>query len=69
MGCCQTDNELRNENIKKSPELYNQNKKDLLNNCKTKEPDSLTNSKLSLNINQKGDINRYKDIINFEELQ
>ena len=70
MGCCETKNQIRNENIKLNSKIENnQIKNDFvnINNLENKKSNSFSNSNIALNINQQGDINRYKDIKNLEE--
>lgn len=65
MGCCQSSNQKRNVKINSFIENNNKYKNDYSYNFQNKR----TDSNVSLNINQQGDINRYLDIKNFEEQQ
>ena len=78
MGNCGTKNKIMNDNNKLNPPINNkkinefaQVKKnnDFFYNYKNKNKIFLTNQNFDLNINQKGDINNYIDVKQFEEFQ
>ena len=78
MGNCGTKNKIKNENNKLNPPINNKKKNefaqvkknnDFSYNYKKKNKISSTNQNFDLNINQKGDINNYIDVKQFEEFQ
>ena len=69
MGCCESKNNLRNDNVKPYSNINYQNQNKLNYNYIQKESNLLSDTNVSININQKGDINRYNEIKAFEELQ